>query len=138
MAYSRDDGEVLRKVVGEDSRDPAGGSVLDLAELVAVEGLVQDVVDDLVGGLHRVLPPGLAVVRPQDDDLSLGAAQGGEVRHLDDDGAAEDGDAFQRLSEAAAAAAPPGLLTLKIWHPRDPIPAPDSPGPLPPSEAGDG
>ena len=53
---------------------------------VSVEALLQDLLDRVLRGLQGVLLPGLAVVRPQDDDLALLAAEGREVGNLDDDG----------------------------------------------------
>ena len=48
-----------------------------------------------------MLPPGLPVVRAQDDDLPLPAPEGGEVRDLDDDGPEELGPGRAQLQHPA-------------------------------------
>jgi hypothetical protein len=81
------DGKVLREVGREDPRDPVCIEVLELVHLVCVKGLLEDVLHGILGGLERVLFPGLAIVRAEDDNLALLVAEGGKVRDLDDHGA---------------------------------------------------
>lgn len=65
-----------------------------------LEALLHDVVYDLLGVVYGVLPPGLAVVRAKDNNLTFLAAQRGEVRHLHDHRPNELGGARTQLQHA--------------------------------------
>ena len=65
-----------------------------------IKAVLENLLDGLLCGLEGVLPPGLPVVTAEDDDLSLAASQGGEVRDLDDDGAEELGAGGAELEHA--------------------------------------
>ena len=76
-----------------------------------IKAVLENLLDGLLCGLEGVLPPGLPVVTAEDDDLSLAASQGGEVRHLDDDGAEELGSGRAQLQDSAGDG-----LTLHQWR----------------------
>ena len=74
-------------------------TVIKLAVLsvtICIEAFLQDFLNCVFCSFECVLLPGLAVVRPQDHDLALLAAEGGEVGNLDDDGSENDDGAYLR------------------------------------------
>ena len=76
-----------------------------------IKAVLENLLDGLLCGLEGVLPPGLPVVTAEDDDLSLAASQGGEVRDLDDDGAEELGSGRAQLQHSAG-----DRLSLHQWR----------------------
>jgi hypothetical protein len=72
-------------------------TVIKLAVLsvtICIEAFLQDFLNGVFCSFECVLLPRLAVVRPQDHDLALLAAEGGEVGNLDDDGSENDDGAY--------------------------------------------
>ena len=65
-----------------------------------IKTVLKHLLDGLFCGLQRVFFPVFSVVRAEDDDLSLLASQGSEVRHLDNDWTKELGSSGSQLQDA--------------------------------------